>query len=285
VLNKRNTTIILMLLIGYLSMNNIYAQISRMYDDLYGLGQSLFISNDVFKYSNPGGNAGIPEGSFPEVIIYRHYKMCLIDEVPFLLDSNGRKRMIVLSDTRLCVLIAPNLVDSIRTPFFWGIEQHHNNGGWGEKKAWDLGLRKSPVASSYLVEGKVAYSPMELGIFKLDAPWVVRTANHGIGESVTFFTMRNNTDSDIGFYLVNGFLSFVKPYLYRQNNRIARLKIVSIDGTGALEFSLKDSPNLQYCDISHLTGSIFRVTIMDVYRGTKYDDTCLAGLVFVSNLR
>ena len=75
---------------------------------------------------------------------------------------------------------------------------------------------------------------------------------------------------------MNGYISYEKPYLYKQNNRIKKIKVKGIKSGKEKILDVLDTPHLQTVDISFITkAEDIRVEIADVYKGTKYDDTCL----------
>jgi hypothetical protein len=67
---------------------------------------------------------------------------------------------------------------------------------------------------------------------------------------------------------------------YSLNNRSKILELVSADGKTTLTIPLVDSPAIQsFADI-YLPKGVYKLFIKDVYRGTKWRDTCLGEIVF-----
>lgn len=128
-------------------------------------------------------------------------------------------------------------------------------------------------SSSFVEEGK-DYSIDNLHKLDLETPWVEGVPGDGIGEGFT-----------IGFWnqevlptlvLMNGYISFDKPYLYEQNNRIKKIKVKGLTSGKEKILDVIDTPHPQTVDISFITDKEdIRVEIAEVYKGTKYDDTCL----------
>ena len=76
--------------------------------------------------------------------------------------------------------------------------------------------------------------------------------------------------------ILNGYFSVEKPYLYKQNSRVKQIKVTGLKSGNEKILDVLDTPHPQTVDISFLyVQEPFRVTIMDVYKGTKYDDTCI----------
>ena len=123
-------------------------------------------------------------------------------------------------------------------------------------------------SSSYLKENTMEYTHENLSLECLTTPWVEGVPGSGIGEYIEIndiFPVKENY-----LLIMNGYFSTDKPYLYKSNNRVKTVNIL-------------DTPHPQTVDISFLemqeTPEDFRITIMDVYKGTKYDDTCINCLI------
>ena len=75
---------------------------------------------------------------------------------------------------------------------------------------------------------------------------------------------------------MNGYISYEKPYLYKQNNRIKKIKVTGLKSGKTKVLDVLDTPHPQTVDISFIKEpEDIRVEIADVYKGSKYDDTCL----------
>lgn len=129
--------------------------------------------------------------------------------------------------------------------------------------------------SSYLVEKNKVYSIDNLRKLAVDTPWVEGVEGSGIGEG---FTIEKSPSGDIPRYLliINGYISYEKPYLYKENNRVKKIKITGLKSMKTRELDVLDTPHPQTIDISFISISEdIRIEIADVYKGLKYDDTCL----------
>jgi len=125
-------------------------------------------------------------------------------------------------------------------------------------------------ASSTLIEGNTVYCTDNLDE-RIGVCWAVK--GKGIGEKIIFKNYEGKGYASL--YISIGFVSFDKPYLYRQNFRLKKLKISYDDITEIIE--LKDTPNLQYLSNCWPKSNIneIHIEILEVYPGTKYNDTCI----------
>ncbi len=133
-------------------------------------------------------------------------------------------------------------------------------------------VRQYKDCSSYLKEKNKSYPVQNLDDFSVDTPWVEGVKGDGIGEG---FTIVN--DSTYPYLLImNGYISYRKPYLYKQNNRIKKIKVIGLKSGKTKKLDVLDTPHPQTVDISFITEpEDIRIEIEDVYKGNKYDDTCL----------
>ena len=80
--------------------------------------------------------------------------------------------------------------------------------------------------------------------------------------------------------IMNGYVDFYRPDLFLKNNRVKRVLIKSTDDEEyyEFEFELKDVPEFQTIHLPRMTNSL-EMTIMDVYKGTLYDDTVITSIL------
>jgi hypothetical protein len=127
-------------------------------------------------------------------------------------------------------------------------------------------------SSSYLKEKNKAYLPSNLGNEKIESPWVEDANGPGIGETVTIVPKDNS--KILSLLVSNGYVSFQKPYLYEENNRIKKINLLDDNDNLLGEYDIVDSPNPQNIVLKDGAKNI-TVKIVDIYKGTKYDDTCI----------
>jgi hypothetical protein len=134
-------------------------------------------------------------------------------------------------------------------------------------------------ASSFLTENRREYRAGNLIKLFTTLPWVEGKEGAGIGEYIEY-DLEKPVDT---FIMSNGYFSPSNPDLYYQNNRVKRIKIEDLNGNYKQEFEVLDTPNLQMFKLNKFYSKL-RITILDVYNGTTYNDTCINYLVGVRYL-
>ena len=141
----------------------------------------------------------------------------------------------------------------------------------------------SPVravsTSSFLKEKNTVYDGSSLIEYEKIIPWVEGSAGYGIGEWIEFEFYY--TEEIYGFIISNGFVSYEKPYLFRQNTRLKTVAIETDQGTLSQEIVIDDKCQLQKIRFDKpVTAKRMRLIIKSVYPGEKWKDTCLSRIVF-----
>ncbi|MCR5288454.1 MAG: discoidin domain-containing protein [Treponema sp.] len=138
---------------------------------------------------------------------------------------------------------------------------------------------KSVVATSELVEaqfnGKYLYPPINILDGNYDSTWCeADQSGPGIGESITVEFSQPVSFDEI--QIVNGFAS--KDY-YKKNNRVKTIVLTQVAKKHfqQKEYTLNDdTPTWQSINFAlPQTAQTITIKITDVYKGSKYDDTCL----------
>lgn len=126
--------------------------------------------------------------------------------------------------------------------------------------------------SSFLIEKNKKYDKENLSKYEVDTPWVEGVKGDGKGE---WFIIDNHFV--YGYLLImNGYISYEKPYLYKQNGRVKQIKVTGENSGKSKVLDVLDTPHPQTVDISFLSEpEDIRVEIVEVYKGSKYDDTCI----------
>jgi hypothetical protein len=132
-------------------------------------------------------------------------------------------------------------------------------------------------SSSALREGNTVYSVNNLNS-GIGVCWVEGVSGQGIGEKIIFSAKEDGPSAGFSeLYISTGFVSYQKPYLYRQNSRPKKIR-VSFENENPRIIELADTPHLQYIGI-HWTPWYDKkdlwIEILEVYPGTKYADTCI----------
>ncbi len=133
-----------------------------------------------------------------------------------------------------------------------------------EKGVWV----KSIDASSMLEPGKGAYDQGNI-MDLTDDSWCEGKKDGGIGESITI-----KLDSPMAMkmlYIKNGM--GVSKY-WAANNRVKEVKI------NDAVYTLKDDPGFQAITLKGKASDTLTLSIVSVYKGEKWNDTCLAEVAF-----
>lgn len=137
-------------------------------------------------------------------------------------------------------------------------------------------------SSSYLGEnsGSAGYFSYYIHDFSYKTAWVEGVAGDGLGEWIEFYF--ESSAPVTTFIISNGYIK--SPKLYLENNRVKKLKLyINGEVYGILNF--KDICSEQRFEIPPIKfqkdkTNVLRFEIMEVYKGTKYDDTVISEINF-----
>ena len=160
---------------------------------------------------------------------------------------------------------------------------------------YEYGVMRNVVADSELKEGTSVYSAINLIDGNYATPWVEGASDFGKNQKIKLNLFGNpskfsasNYETVTHLYLLNGFRKNEKTYY--ENNRIKTLRLW-VNGKDCGTVELKDRPfkvindfNFAYeADLlnnERLTKvKSIEIEILDVYKGTKYNDTCISEIV------
>lgn len=130
-------------------------------------------------------------------------------------------------------------------------------------------------ATSELREGNIIYSSSNLKNLELDKCWVENKSDYGIGENLNFGV------NGRGLIIFNGYLSGLKTYLYDQNSRVKQIEVKLLKNKVSKIYEIKDTPNPQLILFDSEYSGDVELKILDVYKGSKYSDTCLNAVLVV----
>lgn len=111
----------------------------------------------------------------------------------------------------------------------------------------------------------------------LTPPWVEGKAGYGIDE---YLDIEFKWASD-ELQILNGFVDFTRMNLYEENSRVKTILIESEEPKFSKEYELEDIVRYNVIQLPQKTDKI-RITIKDVYPGTKYQDTCLSSILITN---
>ena len=147
---------------------------------------------------------------------------------------------------------------------------------------------KDITASSFLTEKvkgqELEYSPDNLyqGIITIDhgyfwnsehLPWVEGAPGSGIGETITI----EYNSPVIGLSILNGYVEEQNLKLYKENSRLKEIEIENLK-TGKKQIAkFEDRVYFKYILLDEPAEKI-KITIKDVYPGSKYSDTCVTAI-------
>jgi hypothetical protein len=142
------------------------------------------------------------------------------------------------------------------------------------------------TAAVYTVDGvipKAAFGPLSLFDGVPETAWCEGAKGDGIGEWVEFELKRDVEALEVQ----NGFnMSFIQiegkaiDTYYEKNNRPKTVEIVSADGKVKKTLPLADTKEIQSFDGVFLPKGSYKLFIRDVYKGSKWQDTCLGEIYF-----
>ena len=154
-------------------------------------------------------------------------------------------------------------------PFFEKISGFGNSMIFGN----DSWIRASSSFRETIGGRPVVYSPEKLGI-RIGECWVPRNE---VNETLTLTISPRYMMVGDNLYFSSGFVSFSKPNLYIENSRIRRIRISDNSGN-AKTVELFDTPHFQPVSLSGFAVQetvVLTIEILDVYPGSRYNDTCL----------
>lgn len=204
-----------------------------------------------------------------KMIVEGAYQINEVSKIPFITVStdNSIEKMLILKNEFFCVIYNESLISM----------GYGENASLGRKEDLTLFYANSIRSSSFLVEGTTNYSPKNLnGVIKLTDPWVEGIQGQGINE---YIGIKSNNAKRL--YISIGYVSYHKPYLYEQNSRPKKIQL-SVEGRYSFTYNLEDTPNFQTIDLPQRLkdNDELILTILEVYPGTKYEDTCINSIYY-----
>jgi hypothetical protein len=130
------------------------------------------------------------------------------------------------------------------------------------------------VSSSSYLNNATIYAPDNLFDKSLHTAWAEGAKNEGVGEWALIKFDYDKKIDDIGIF--NGYQK--NTNLFEDNNRVKELEISISDGTKKI-VTLEDAKDVQWIPLNKQTQWI-KFRILSVYKGKKYNDTCLTEIIF-----
>lgn len=132
---------------------------------------------------------------------------------------------------------------------------------------------KKITASSVLIEEQRSedfYSKNNILDRNVNTAWVEGSEGNGIGEWIQFDF--DTTYAITGLEILTGYVK--SKGIFKANNRVREIELISSDYKGNVLF--KDTMDWQYRYIGAMVTNSMRLVIKDVYKGEKYNDTCIS---------
>jgi hypothetical protein len=140
-------------------------------------------------------------------------------------------------------------------------------------------------ATSYLFENEnLILHPYKLYDQNKNTSYSEAIFGDGINSEIKFYF--NDYITLTRIKLFNGYLE--KEKYFKLNNRIKKIKIIGYDNTKIVEeeiIELEDTDIKQIINLKNniVNINIIKVLILEVYKGSKYNDTCLSEINFFGN--
>ncbi len=176
--------------------------------------------------------------------------------------------------------------------FYKAIQKHNINASIQSYYSLpDFDIKKINTSSFYTEQtknGNISYIADFLNVllvsqigeseYILHTPWVPGKENNssGIGEylEIEFTEPKDN------LVVLNGYVDLEKRYLYKANNRVKKAVITSLDEENPfeMEYEFEDYVHFSEIDFPCEVNKV-RFTIKEVYKGEKWDDTCITAVI------
>jgi hypothetical protein len=152
--------------------------------------------------------------------------------------------------------------------------------GW--KYILDAGRRGIAEAASELKEGNITYSAHNLVNPDILMPWAEGVNGSGIGQKI-ILSLGDYNPAWAGILISNGYVDYNRPYLYKNNNRVKKIRMWYGDTGEYADYDIKDTAHYQYLPfrtkyggyVSEIKIRYITLEIMDIYSGDRWDDTCI----------
>lgn len=104
-------------------------------------------------------------------------------------------------------------------------------------------------------------------------PWVEGVDGYGTGEKLTC----RFSEKVYSFVILNGYVDPLHPDFYKKNSRVKKIKVTDSETKKSYVFELKDKVIEQRFVLDE-PAKVLEFEILDVYKGSKFKDTCITGL-------
>ncbi len=164
------------------------------------------------------------------------------------------------------------------------------DGSWGEGAPglWDDGIEAVSAWSrltetvrgvtvtygeARMLDPFYSYCDSDLNFNNGSMFWAEGDDGPGIGGTIE---LRFSRPSD-HLMVLNGAVDVTRRHLYKDNNRLRRVEVSALDGSFRLEYEFEDLVAFHRIDLPSPASGI-RLTILEVYPGRRWDDTCVTAI-------
>ena len=269
--------------------------------------QPEIITKSKFSKIFPEYNAWYAMGRYEDSLVIWHPKEGLIikeddiyiDENKFTFFCFSNKKNTILYGSDFLFIFEPsewqtiNLYKPVSMEEFYKAIQNHNINASIQSyySLPDFDIKKINTSSFYTEQtknGNISYIADFLNVllvsqigeseYILHTPWVPGKENNssGIGEylEIEFTEPKDN------LVVLNGYVDLEKRYLYKANNRVKSAVITSLDEENPFEVEYEFEDYVHFSEIDFpCEVSKVRFTIKEVYKGEKWDDTCITAVI------
>ena len=221
----------------------------------------------IHVWVNDCNKSWLPNGSY-KYAIKTENDLCFL----YIYNESKYYKYLIIYNDKILIMYD----DDDSSPFFFG----YTGGNKIEGIYWNIEEWEWFSSSSHLKENNIEYDASNLTKLKTKEPWVEGVEGYGIGEKIYI------TNFGSSFFIINGFISYKKPYLWNQNSRVKKLKMsfVSNPEYMPLEIELENTSLLQKIVIppnyrGKNQDEKIEIEILEVYEGSKYQDTCINGII------
>lgn len=152
-------------------------------------------------------------------------------------------------------------------------------------------IKKIKSSSFYIEQSKTVFCEYDASMLSIllnsehghscwisHSPWVPGKEKNfsGIGEflEIDFSPPSNN------LVVLNGYVDPLKHYLYKANNRVKKAVVTSLDKDNPFEIEYEFEDYVHFSEINFPKAvNKVRFTIKEVYKGEKWDDTCIQAVI------
>lgn len=110
-------------------------------------------------------------------------------------------------------------------------------------------------------------------VYNYSIPWVEGKDDYGIGESIEFEFEKEVS----AFNIINGYVDPYNLSLFKNNSRVKKLKVENLTTGKSWLVDFEDKIYINRI-VSDAPSKAYKITIMDVYEGRKYKDTCITAI-------